>query len=259
MRVRPLASVTSLSWFASFALAGGLALVGCSGASASSFPNPNLPEAAAPPSEVNGDAGTFGGNLVQEAAAAICDPQSVAGFQPAWTPPEAWKQTVCTATQISGFYAACLTPPIDETTCKAFVAANTSCSACLQTEDTAPAAGAIVWHEHDAYWTVNVAGCLARATGDSTATGCGGSYSAAIACRQASCNACWQGQGTTTTFAEFSMCEQQAGQSTCAAFAQAVPAACGNIAQGPGSVCMPPSGATAQGAFMQIAPLFCGN
>ncbi len=236
-------------------------MAGCSGASDSVFPKADLPDSGTPLSETNGDAGNLfeGGTLVQEAAATVCDPQSIAGFKPAWTPPETWKQSACAATQISGFYAACLTPPIDETTCKTFVAANSTCSACLQTEDTAPTAGAIVWHEHDAYWTVNVAGCLAQATGDSSATGCGGSYSAAIACRQASCNACWAGQGTTTTFAEFSTCEQQAGESTCATYAAAVPSSCGNISKGPGSVCMPAQGATAQDAFMQIAPLFCGQ
>jgi hypothetical protein len=260
MRAR-LSSFTSVAVpFAAVTVTALFALAGCSGASDSVFPKADLPDSGTPLSETNEDAGSFfDGNLVQEAAATICDPQSIAGFKPTWTPPETWKQTACAAAQISGFYAACLTPPIDETTCKAYVAANSTCSACLQTEDTAPTSGAIVWHEHDAYWTVNVAGCLARATGDSSATGCGGSYSAAIACRQASCNACWAGQGTTTTFAEFSMCEQQAGESTCATYAAAVPAACGDISQGPGSVCMPASGATAQDAFMQIAPLFCGQ
>jgi hypothetical protein len=255
MRARASSSVPSLALLAVLASPG----LACSGANPDVFPDPDVHEAAPPPSEINGEAGSFfDGSLIQEAAAAICDPQSVAGFKPAWTAPEAWKPSACTATQISGFYAACLTPPISTSACKAFVAHNGTCSACLQTEDTTPAAGAIVWHEHDAYWTVNVAGCIARATGDPSGSGCGASYAAAIACRQQSCNACWAGQGATTTFAEFSACEQQAGQSTCLSFAQAVPAACGDLSQGPGSVCMPPSGATAQDAYMQIAPLFCG-
>lgn len=229
----------------------------CSGASPDVFPG--VPDAAeaAPPTNSNGD----GGSLFTEAAAPVCDPQSVASFQPKWTPPEAWKQNVCSGTQISAFYVACLTPPIAKATCDAFVsaAANTSCAACLQTADSDATAGAVVWHESHAYWTVNVAGCVAQATGDPSGQGCGASYSAAIACRQASCNACWAGQGKTTTFQQFSACEQAAGTSTCSSYAQAVPAACGDILKGPGGVCMPASGSTAQEAYMQVAPLFCGG
>ena len=244
---------------ATFALAG-LGLGACSGASPDVFPAPTAAEAGAPPSEVNGDSGSFfdAPSLVQEAAATVCAPQSVAGYHPTWTPPEAWKQSVCTPAQITAFSAACLTPPIAKSSCEAFVAQNGPCSACLQTPDTAVAAGAVIWHEQSAYWSVNVAGCIARATGDPSGDGCGASYAAAIACRQRSCDACWAGQATTTTFAEFAACEEQAGESSCATFAQAVPAACGDLAQGPGSVCMPPSGSTAQGAYLRIAPLFCG-
>jgi hypothetical protein len=234
-------------------------LSACSGANPNVFPDP--PEAA-PPVTVADDAGDLvdGPSLLHDAptSAAICLPQSVSGYQPAWTPPEAWKQSVCTAAQISGFYTACLTPPISPSTCATFVSESGPCTSCLQSQDTAAQAGAIVWHESGAYWTVNVAGCIARAMGDATGGGCGAAYSAAIACRQQSCNACWAGQGTTTTFSEFATCEQQAGQSTCSTFAQAVPTTCGNLSQGAGSVCMPSASATAQEAYMQIAPLFCG-
>ncbi len=260
MRIAASMALVSTLTSVGVGFAGTIAVAACSGANPNVFPTPDVVEAAPPPSEINGDSGTFDfdGALITEAAPAICDPQSVAGFKPTWTPPEAWKQNVCTPSQISAFYAACLTPPISETTCKAWVGQYATCSACLQTEDTAPTAGAIVWHEHDAYWTVNVAGCIAQATGDTSGTGCGGSYAAAIACRQASCNACWQGQGQTTTFQEFATCEEQAGGTTCSSFAQAVPATCGDLTTSPASVCMPSSGATAQDAFMQVAPLFCG-
>ncbi len=247
---------------ASLSLAAVVACAGCSGANPNLFPDPGDHDAAPPPAEVNPDAGSFfydGGSLIQEAAAAVCDPQSIAGFKPDWTTPEAWKQGACTAAQISAFYAACLTPPIVKATCDAFVAQSGACATCLQADDTASSSAAVVWHEHRAYWTVNVAGCIARATGDPSGQGCGASYAATIACRQASCNACWAGRGTTTTFAEFATCEQNAGQSTCLSYTQALPAACGDLEKGPGGVCMPPTGATAEQAFLQVAPLFCGN
>lgn len=162
-------------------------------------------------------------------------------------------------TQITGFYAACLTPPITMQTCQAFVQANSNCASCLQSQETDATSAAIVWHEQERYWTVNVAGCIARAMGDPTATGCGAAYGAAIACRQSSCNACWEAQGTSATFQEFSNCESLAGSTTCQTYADAVPAKCGELDTGPAGVCMPSSSATAQDAFMQVAPLFCAQ
>jgi hypothetical protein len=260
MRARPAtSSIPSLALTACLAALAPLAPCACSGANPDVFGNVPAPDSGPLPSENNGDGGTFNdGSLIVEAAPAVCDPQSVAGYKPAWTPPEAWKQGVCTSTQIASFYAACLTPPISTAACSSYVQANGACSGCLQTEDTAPSTGAIVWHEHDAYWTVNVAGCLAQAMDATSGTGCGQAYAAAIACRQESCNACWGGQGTTTTFSAFATCEDQAGDTTCATYAQAVGPVCGDLAKGAGSVCMPPSGATAQDAYMLIAPLFCG-
>lgn len=234
-------------------------LCACSGTDPGNvFPNP--PAEAGAPSTDNGDGGEFGSLDAgdEQSAAAICTPQSVAGFHPSWTLPEQWKQNVCTSTQISGFYAACLTPPISAQTCQAFVQQNANCASCLQSQETDATAAAVVWHDMNRYWSVNVAGCIARATGDTSATGCGASYAAGLACREQSCNACWQAEGTTTTFQQFSACESQAGQSTCQSFAQAVPAKCGNLSTSAASVCMPPSGATAKDAYMQVAPLFCG-
>jgi hypothetical protein len=247
---------------ATVSLLSALVLSACGGT-----PTPNIflggvDEGGTPPSDNNGDAGNLvsGPDSGGTPTPAVCDPQSVASFQPAWQPPEAWKQNLCTATQISGFYAACLTPPISAQACTAFVQSNANCASCLQSQETDAQASAVVWHQQMKYWTVNVAGCIAQATGDVSKTGCGATYAAAIACRQSSCNACWQAaQGSTVTFQQFSDCEFQAGISTCQTYAAAVPKTCGDLSKGAGSVCMPPSSATAQDAYMQIAPLFCGQ
>lgn len=238
-----------------------LVLCGCSGTPAGNiFATP--PQDASPSVNngdagdlVNGpDAGTFG-----SAAPAECNPGSTSSFAPAWQTPEPWKQGVCTATQIGDFYTACLTPPISATACQAFVQANGTCAPCLQSQETDPTSSAIVWHEKMAYWTVNVAGCIAQAMGDPSGAGCGAAYGDAIACRQASCNACWQAQGTSASFQDFSDCETLAGSTTCQTYAEAVPTKCGNLAKSAASVCMPSSSATAQDAYMQVAPLFCGK
>jgi hypothetical protein len=237
-----------------------IALCACSGTGPGNiFASPPPPPK---PTADDGDAGDLLNQPGMDAgtlAPAICDPASTASFQPMWQPPEAWKQNVCSTAQIAGFYAACLTPPISMSGCQTFVQANGNCAPCLQSQETDATAGAVVWHEQDRYWTVNVAGCIAWATGDATPAGCGATYGAAIACRQSSCNACWQAQGTTATFAEFSDCESLAGSTTCQTYAAAVPAKCGTLDNGPASVCMPSESATAQDAYMQIAPLFCGQ
>jgi hypothetical protein len=236
-----------------------LSLCACSGtAPANIFTQ--VPEAGPPPVS-NGDAGNLFPAMEAgtTSAPADCNPSAISAFQPVWQPPEPWKQNVCTATQISGFYTSCLTPPISEAACNAFVQENAKCAPCLQSQDTDPTAAAIVWHEQMQYWTVNVAGCIAEATGDATASGCGASYAAAISCRQQSCNACWVAQGQSATFQQFSDCESLAGATTCESFAEAVPTKCGNLAMTAANVCMPSSSATAQDAYMQIAPLFCGQ
>ncbi|MGH7293963.1 MAG: hypothetical protein ACRELB_03470 [Polyangiaceae bacterium] len=255
--MRPLLAVLALP-----AVPVALVLCGCSGTSPGNIFIGVVAEAGAP-SVNNGD----GGNLVSGPEAgtfgspppAQCDPQSTAAFSPDWQTPETWKQNVCSTAQITAFYSACLTPPISATACDAFVQANGTCAPCLQSQDTDPTSSAMVWHEQMKYWTVNVAGCIAQATGDPSGAGCGAAYGAAIACRQSSCNACWEAQGTTATFQQFSDCETQAGSTTCQTYATAVPTKCGNLAKSAASVCMPSSSATAQDAFMQIAPLFCGQ
>lgn len=238
-----------------------LVLCGCSGTSQGNI-FPDLVPEAGPPSVDNGDAASLIGSGdagSSSATPAECNPVSVSSFQPDWQTPETWKQGVCTATQISGFYSACLNPPISAAACQAFVQANGSCAPCLQSQDTDATSAAVVWHEQMKYWTVNVAGCIAEAMGDPSGTGCGAAYGAAIACRQDSCNACWEGLGTTATFQQFSDCETLAGGTTCQTYASAVPTKCGDLGKTTASVCMPSSSATAQDAYMLVAPLFCGQ
>lgn len=250
--MRPLVALVAVA-----AVPVALTLCGCSGTSPGNI-FPSVPEAGPPP--VDNDASDpFGGPDAGTSPPAECDPASTASFTAAWQAPETWKQGVCTPTQISGFYAACLNPPISAQACQTFVQANGTCAPCLQSQDTDPTSAAIVWHEQMKYWTVNVAGCIADALGDPSGGGCGAAYGAAIACRQASCNACWEAQGTTATFQDFSDCETLAGSTTCQTYANAVPTTCGDISKTPASVCMPSSSATAQGAYMQVAPLFCGQ
>jgi hypothetical protein len=232
-----------------------LVALGCSGTDPGNVfqgqPPPDPPDAGPPP-------GNFGGDDSgsPQATPQACSPADMSGFQSKWTAPQPWQQNVCTKTQIDGFYTACLTAPVVAATCQAYVAQNQACSACLQSQETDPAWGVVVWHEQMHFWTVNVAGCLAHALGDMQGTGCAGAYEGAIQCRQVACNACWD--DTANTFTQFAACESQAAQSSCAPADQAVPSKCGNLSAPPGSECVPAQGATAHDAYVQVAPLFCG-
>jgi hypothetical protein len=188
-------------------------------------------------------------------APTTCAP-AASGSQAAWTPPEPFGQSVCTQTQIAGFYTACLASPLDPTVCSQFEQANASCSNCLDSQDGDSALGPIVWHLSHTYYTVNVAGCIAREQGDVSASGCGATYGKTIECQEQSCDACFS--TAAPTFSMFATCEQQAEESVCETLHDAIAPACGDLDTGPGATCFPPSGATAEDAYLLVAPKFCG-
>jgi hypothetical protein len=231
---------------------------GCSGTDSSTFaPPPDPPGSGDPgmPPGSFGDGADAGGQVTPTA----CTPADMSGFQPAWTPPQAWKQGVCTSKQTQDFYAACLASPISPSACKSYVeasAANTACAACLQSQETDAAWGAVVWHDQMRFWTVNVAGCLSYVLGDSSPASCAAAYEGAIQCRQKACDACWA--NTANTFTQFAQCESQAGQTQCVPMDHTLAVKCGDLTAAPASACVPPSGSTTKDAYDLVAVDFCG-
>jgi hypothetical protein len=199
------------------------------------------------------------GSLLNDANQPPCPPAPVTSFTPSWKPPIASKSGACTTVQISTFFDACMGPSSTASGCTAYVQANTSCAACLQSNDTDPQYGPVIWHANRLYYTTNIAGCIADEQGDGGAGGCGAAYQAVVQCKETACSACLSPQNPD--FTRYSACEGQA-EGECSSFTQTLTTACGNAFQDPTNpiaICIPPSGDTAQDAYLQLAPIFCGQ
>jgi hypothetical protein len=235
---------------------GATALFGCSGTDGQSLfgaatpPSPGT-QSPVPAGDQFLDAGTPSSN-----APTSCSPAAMGGWQATWTAPEAFAQNVCSASQIAGFYSACLASPVDPAACTQFAQANAACSACLDTKDGDPALGPVVWHLGRTYYTVNVAGCIARERGDVTATGCGAVYGETVECQEQACNACFT--TASPSFDQFATCEGEAASTVCKGLHDSIPPACGNLNTGAAATCFPGKGATAEDAYTLVAPKFCG-
>jgi hypothetical protein len=231
-------------------------VVGCGGTDPALFQTP--PDPPSTPDDAGPPGNFVGGDDASDAkpTPTACTPADMTGFQPAWTPPQAWKQGVCTTKQVTDFYTSCLASPIAPSTCDAYAQANATCVACLQSKDTDATWGAVVWHDEMRFWTVNVAGCLSYVLGDGAGTGCAGAYEGAVQCRQKACDACWA--NTANTFQQFAACEGQAGQTQCTAMDQMLGTKCGDLSMPPANTCVPPTGSTTKDAYLLVAPAFCG-
>ena len=230
-------------------------VAGCSGSDHSVFDTPpdtpSSGDPGPPPGMFNG-ADASGGMPTPSA----CTPADMSGFQPTWTPPQTWKQGVCTTQQTAAFYTACLASPIVKATCDAYVQANGTCAACLQSTETDSKWGAVVWHDEMRFWTVNVAGCLSYVFADASAGSCAAAYEGAVQCRQKACDACWT--NTANTFTQFSQCESEAAKTQCSTIDQTLSSRCGDLTMAPASACVPPAGSTTKDAYNLVAIDFCG-
>jgi hypothetical protein len=231
---------------------GTFVLAACSGEAASVFKNePDAepargpdPDIAFPDDAGSGDAG-------------VCAPSAIAGFTPKYKAPAAPNLTACTTAQLDGYYSACLTAPLDPKKCADFKKTIGACGTCLDTTEDDPAFGAVVWHQQEKYFTVNIAGCIALKQTDTGMAGCGAAYESLLQCRRYSCDSCLS--GTSASFQAFAQCQRAAGSTTCEDYYKKETAACTKLSTGtPADVCIPPSGSTLKDAFNRIAPIFCG-
>ena len=208
------------------------------------------------------DAGTLSDDDANDGAtgdAGPCDPVAASATPPPWTPPRPFASGACAAADFDAFFDACLATPIDPAKCTAYKASSGTCAACLESQETDANLGPVIWHSGHAYFTLNLAGCIANAEKNVSATGCGAVYQAAIGCKQNACESCFT---KGSSFAQFSACESAAGRTVCSNSNAALKTSCADAlhdAGSPATACLPPATTTTRNAYKQIAPLFCGN
>jgi hypothetical protein len=153
-----------------------------------------------------------------------CGPRDAAGFSPTWPsrwrPPAPFGQTVCQLAQIQTYVTACLgAGNPDPHLCTATLDASASdlaCYECIFPDELDAAPGPLV--SRDCGILVNLAGCLANATGDPDAAGCVGAWLSADECTATACASCTCGDGLTD---ERTPCVQAASEAGCAAWQSA--------------------------------------
>ena len=181
-------------------------------------------------------------------------------FTPTWKPPTSFHQGKCTDAQIATFVD-CLNGKPDAATCKTFFndAANKSCLQCADTPSTAATYGPLVLGTVTI--EVNVAGCIALATGDVTATGCGAKVLALSQCELAACepNCPVSSSDTGAEFMALLACQMKSDAAECKKFAD--DAACATSVEGDGGVAAAcaPNGATFADNAIPMIKLFCGG
>lgn len=190
-----------------------------------------------------GDGGVDGGGADASDASA-CYPHALAGFSPTWHPPPALG--ACTMVQLQTF-AHCMFDSTPDASCPAFFAsaANAGCNSCMNTPSTASHWGTFV--SSHGFLDLNVAGCIARLSGDVSSAGCGAKYGALMECREAMCDPyCSAPSDRYECLSNASACTTVVDLGSCSTLPQAA------------EPC-DPAGLDAVGATIRYGNIFCRN
>jgi hypothetical protein len=194
----------------------------------------------------------------KEAGPASCAPAIPPAFAPTWSAPS--KAAACTTGELKGYYDACLASPGTteaDGTCATWKTAHAACGACAEPADQS---GPIQWHARRAFYTLNVAGCIAVQQGPAEAgsASCGEAYNAAVECARRSCESCFAVGGT---FSQFLDCEKSVqGAGICKSYENAQGAACTGYknAGSPALGCFTIGSETQEAHFTRVVGLLCG-
>jgi hypothetical protein len=139
-----------------------------------------------------------------------------------WHPPRS-PSSACTPRELEAYYGACFSPGATKASCAPFESdpVRAACVACVITNADAAALGPMLRWPNQAVQP-DIAGCLALADGDSSASGCGASYFAQQQCEYTACASCSDQR-------QFDACAAAAQAGACAPLVQA--AACAGAAK----------------------------
>jgi hypothetical protein len=190
---------------------------------------------------------------------ATCFPHDTTSFTPTWVEPVGAHTGLCTAAQISDFYAACEDTTTSTTAgCDAFKtnAANAACFGCLYTDSTAHRYGAIINYSAVGLDHINVAGCIALV--EPCNQRCAAALLAQLQCENAACTSC----DTTVSLDDYNACSDEADQcSSCSGYA--TPPQCEAMLLGaqsahPAVATCNINAANFHDFYMSVATLMCG-
>jgi hypothetical protein len=204
----------------------------------------------------SGGGTSSGGTSGSSGTVASCAPETVVGFSPRWIPPAA-HQGACTQQSIDLFLQSCLGPTSDQVACNSYLGTvvGKTCSGCIITPSSASSYGPLVEDTLSGLLHLNVAGCVALASADSSATGCAARVQASQQCGDVACKGCAPVSDPGTHDALVA-CERQAEHGVCASSAQA--ATCMSVSQ---SAQVARCAAMPSGDFLAsagaLAQLFC--
>lgn len=130
----------------------------------------------------------------------------------------------CSTSQVDGYLKDCLQS--DGNVCKAYKDANAACAKCIESTDSDPAWGPVVFYDSRYYYDYNYGGCIANVTNDFTTTGCGAAQTRYLECRHAACAKCLP-PGLPRDFEPFFDCQKKKATDTlCASELTEANAAC---------------------------------
>jgi hypothetical protein len=169
-------------------------------------------DAAVPP-----DAGRGADAAPEAAAPAVCTPHAVSEpFGPAWIAPWPFHSGACKAGEADLVITACYSPTANSATCQNTSGAHGACSLCVKSNVVGVPRAAIVAYSALGRDVGNAGGCVARLTGDVSATGCGAKVDAAWMCTHlAACDGCLPAT-TPAARAALEACASAAAKTVCA-------------------------------------------
>ena len=148
-------------------------------------------------------------------------------------------------------------PNAKQSTCDAYFAdaGSSACTLCVLTDDFDTTYGPIVMH--GAYAALNLGGCIAQTSGDTSATSCGAKVPAISECQEFACTSCPDPSTTSKAMTDYLKCQGAAMSSVCKSFVTAGSCADALIApDGSAEICAS-GGNTFLDRARALARLFC--
>jgi hypothetical protein len=205
------------------------------------------------------DAAATDADALDAGSTLACPPGSVAAFAPTWKPPKPLHATACSPAEAELNVNCAFDPSSNPSVCDAYLAdaSSSNCTLCVLTDDFDTTYGPLVMH--GAYADLNLGGCIAQASGDTSATGCGAKVQAIGQCQAFACSACPDPSSGTKAMNDYLACLSAAMSTVCKDYVKAAACADALIAPDAAAEVCASGGNTFLGRARALAQLFCSR